>query len=461
VIERTFEAWALVLLLGGCGSDPCDAGALRDELADARAGDTVRIGSCRIEGSFEVPAGVLLRGAGHGTVLASSGQTAVLTAAAGDGTTAIRDLSVESDGTIGILVRGVAGVDLSGLAVTATRGIGIGIEDTPTVSLENVSLVGPVTADNARDVPIGPTPDETATHGLVLLGVADAQLSDVRASGFASFGVLAHDCDVTWQGGGAPGSLGVGLAIAGGTATLTDLDLSGNLRGGELESPLAALFLEGASIDSTGLTVRGGEGIGLMHVGAQAVHRDLTVEDNTDAGVWVQDATSFELSGAATHVSGNRFAGLAVVDSSNVSIRDARIESTATALHVVEDTGTVEVGDGIQLVRSTQAIDLRDLALSANERVGLLVDLGGGSDADVAITSVQVDGTSYGAIVQNGTRRDDWDAGIDRQGDTATNDATLLQSGDRLDITDLVGPNCLPELPDLAGSGLDAIVPGL
>jgi len=98
-----------------------------------------------------------------------------------------------------------------------------------------------------------------------------------------------------------------------------------------------------------------------------------------------------------------------------------------------------------------------DLVLSANERVGLLLELGGGSTSSVSVAGVSVDGTgsAFGAVAQNGTLEAGWDSGVTRAGDTALNDAAFAGA---LDVAGAVGPPCLPPLADVETAGLDALL---
>src|SRR5262245_26633024 len=109
---RVAEITSCVLLsvAFGCGGDPdpiCDAPALQAALDEASAGDTVRVGNCRVTGSVSVPGGVHLEGLGASSS-AISGDVghAAITLAPGGPATELADLTVESAGPIAILARG-------------------------------------------------------------------------------------------------------------------------------------------------------------------------------------------------------------------------------------------------------------------------------------------------------------------------------------------------------------------
>ena len=123
---------------------------------------------------------------------------------------------------------------------------------------------------------------------------------------------------------------------------------------------------------------------------------------------------------------------------------------------IVQETRSVEVGDGIQLVGTTQAVTLEDITLSGNARVGVLVDLDGGTMDSFSMAGVSVDGVddALGAIAQGGTLSAGWDDGVTRQGATAANDAAF---SDVLDVVSIVDPSDLPPAADLAAQGLHCL----
>src|SRR5262245_41291685 len=104
------RSMGIVLIVGaaaGCGGEDefCDAASLAAALGAAQSGDTVQMGSCRIEGAFTVPAGVRLRGK-EGSVIASSAGSAAITLSPGAGASCVSSLRIESAGSIAILARG-------------------------------------------------------------------------------------------------------------------------------------------------------------------------------------------------------------------------------------------------------------------------------------------------------------------------------------------------------------------
>lgn len=207
-MNRIAGAGALLLLgvvMAACGSSSstsdgsplCDAGQLSSALSAAGAGDTVRVGACRVTGSFHVPAGVHLVGAGATSVIVASGGAGVAIAAS-QAEASVSDLAIESEGIAGILGTGNGAIAIERVDVRATGGIGIGIEGASALRLTDVKLIG----------------QKTATHGLVVRAGTDATLTNVSVSGFAQIGALFHETPaVKWTGGSASDNPGSGIWV--------------------------------------------------------------------------------------------------------------------------------------------------------------------------------------------------------------------------------------------------------
>jgi hypothetical protein len=204
-----------------------------------------------------------------------------------------------------------------------------------------------------------------------------------------------------------------------------------------------AVFGGDADVETRGLAVRAGDAHGVLCDGARTRHVNAQITDNGFAGFWAQNLSSFEVSGDMTTIRGNGFAGIAVVDATGAVIQEATIEDTVEKLGLTGPTAAVTAGDGLHLVRSS--VELANLVLVDNPRVGLLLDLGGASTADLAVRleNVSVDGSgeALGAIAQNGEILPGWDDGVERQGATADNDALFA---DTLGVASGVGPSCIP-----------------
>jgi hypothetical protein len=236
-------------------------------------------------------------------------------------------------------------------------------------------------------------------------------------------------------------------------------DLSGTLGEFLLLPAAGGVFAGGASVETRDLRVSEGHGLGLVHDDVSARHVDLVAEDNGDAAVWVEDCPSFELSGTGTEIARNGLGGVVLVDSGAATIMDARVSQTVLVRRTFGETGTVELGAGLEFVRPGGPVVLRGVTLSRNEQVGLLVQLAdtGTTDA-LMVDGVAVDGlgTAFGAVAQGGTVLPGWDAGIARDAVTLGNDAAPHPP---LPVVRRLGPEALAaDAAAVSADGLAAII---
>jgi hypothetical protein len=438
---------ALVSLAGCAGEGLCESDALTEALAGAIEGDEILLGECAIAGSFEVPAGAALRGLGadRSRLIGLAGARALTVSS---GSTEVSDLGVESRGTAGIVATGLEDVRLERVRVDLARGVGIAAENLDGFVLDDVTVEGPVVSAN---------PSSTdATHGLVLVRVIGAVFTGVSVRGAAEVGVLSVESRLEWTGGEVARNRGLGLVVEDGTADLDQLRLAETFAG-TLAFAWNGVFLDGALVETNALAVEESEGFGILHLDApEANHVALTAAMNSDAAIWVERTGAFDLSGT---LEGNGFAGLVAVDSSNLSLHDLEVKSTTMKVRILEALGgPIEVGDGIQLVRSSNQTSIARVTIADSGRVGLLFELGGaalslGQLADVTITDASM--SALGAIAQNGTIPAGWDQGVARSADlTARDQAAGAQPG-----VGAIGPCERPAETDLGNRGLSVLVP--
>ena len=432
--------------LVGCESDGlCDAADLTDALAAAHVGDTVTVGECEVRGSFTVPAGVTLTGAGSTSRLVASGGPAVLLTPGREAST-LSHLAIRSAEASGVFADGRGAVAIRNVRIDASKGVALRRESLGAATVADVTLVGPVTREVAASLSPMPDSADIATHGLVVIDSTFVALERVNVSGFARFGALSMNSTVTWEGGGASDTLGVGFMAQGGSATVRDAQFC-RVYAGLRPYPAYGVVLTGSASGTTErVTLCDNEGYGLLQNGGIGAHTDLVGTANREPAVWVQASSDFALSGAGTVLSDNALAGLVVVDSTNVRISDAEIDGSSLATRIV-DGGSVRVGDGVHLVvEDAAAVTLTNLTLSNNTRAGLLLDFLTGTPDGMDLRSVTVDGTgdALGAIAQDGgglLPSGAWDRNITRGGATVANDAALVG---RLSVVGIVGPMFLP-----------------
>jgi hypothetical protein len=453
----------------------------------------VRLGACEIAGPLRVPAGARLEGVAGTVIVAGEGTAGVVLAPGlGADATELASVEVRVEGLIGVLARGAGSVALEQVRIEVVRGIGVGLSGLTTLSLDSVTIAGPVTAATAtspeylRVVAAAPPPGECpggatcecepgetggdgrvcdasgawatvgAAYGLYLDAVADADLRDVEVSGMAAFGVVSRGGLVRWTGGELAENLGVGLRQIGGEVVLEDVAVRDTLQGVRGEPSYAIATTDAARIESIRLTLVENERFGLLQFESAGSHEDLVAEGNGDAAVWVGASDDFALRGTGTSLADNSFAGLVVAGSRNVRIEDAVIEATRTVERPVGTFGVRQIGDGIHLSDSLVDVALARVILRANGRAGLVADLGAGS-AGIAFTGVTVEGSGseLGAVAGRSdgsghitpVAMGGWDDGITRLGATAANDATLPAT---MDAVGTDRPSEIPGIGELA-----------
>lgn len=439
-------------LLVGCGDDVgpagglCDAAELSDALVAAAPGATVTVGACEVRGSFTVPAGVTLIGASAAShIVALGGPALILTP--GSAAPTVSNLHISSSESTGLLAVGPGAVIVSSVRIDASTGVALRLESLTAATLSDLTLTGPVTSEVAASLPSMPDATLTATHGLVILDSAAVSLERVNIRGFARFGALAIGSTLSWVGGGASDTLGVGFMAEGGAVTLRDTEFCRVFSGLRPYPAYGLVFTGGASSTTDGVILCDNEGYGMLQNGGIATHVDLVGTSNREPAVWVQQSTDFALSGAGTMLADNALAGIVVVDSTNVRVSDAQISASSLATRIVDVGGSVRVGDGLHLVvDDPAAVRLTNVTLLNNARAGLLLDFVSGSPAAMDLSSVTVDGTgdALGAIAQDAAGlipSGSWDTNITRRGATVANDAALAA---RLDVVGIVGPMFLP-----------------
>lgn len=449
-------------LAAGCGDDKVSsASALREALAGAEPGDVVHVEAGRYEGSFVVPAGVTLEGSGKGaTVLVVAGEDPALVLQPGTPGSAATDLTIESSGPSGaaVLAHGAGDAALRRVNVEASVGVAVAAEDLDRLILDEVTLSGPVDAANVGEFTSAGVLD-SGYAGLATSRVAAVEITALDVRGFAQFGAVFAHSGVSWTGGTACGTLGVGIMFAGGSGTLDGVTICDVFAGLRIYWASGLVIAAGADVTTTDVTITRVEGVGVLQDGSTSGHLDVDVADNGFAGIWLQNgagtlaAPALRVSGAATTISANGGGGVIAVASTGIDLQDALIEQTTLLGKIVGETTLVMVGDGVQLVGSVTDVLLRSLTISDNGRIGILVDGAGMSLAGVVMQDVVVSGggEELGLLGQNGSIAPDWSAGVTVTGAAAANDAAFSGT---LDILVPAQANQLPSAGPVGDYGL-------
>ncbi|MCC7542445.1 MAG: hypothetical protein IT379_39875 [Deltaproteobacteria bacterium] len=425
---------------GPGGAAACDAAALTARLEAARAGDTVEVGACRIEGAFRLPAGVALVGAGSGVTTLVGGSTAggvVIRARAGTPATRIEGLAVEHASGWGIVGTDAGSLEVHDVAVRSTRGAGIGVEGLDALVLDRVTVAGPVTEANRMELGLDYDASTTATHGVVVLSSSGVSFDDVSVTGFARRAVELSGSEVTWRGGGASATMELGVLVHGGSVALEGVSIA-DVLGPFDGSTSFALATGEATVTTNGITVERSAGFGILHAGGSASHADVVSAGNFNMGLLAQELDALVVEGEGSMLRGNDAAGIATIDTIDVRIEGATIDATRRARRTVGEWESGNVGDGIEIVGPATAT-IRRARLTGNERAGIVLDLGALSTDAVSLSDVEVtaEGTALGVVAQDAVIASGWDSGVTRIGAAAANDAAF-EGG--LDVIGIVGP---------------------
>lgn len=446
------------LLLAACGGAG-DAAPVRDALeleqalASAEAGDVIELVAGVYEGSFAVPPGVTVRGQGlDATRIVAPTDLVAISMAGGPSPTRLSGVSVHADGHFAVVVRGGRAVIADAAVEVAVRGAGIGAEGVEALELSGVRIAGHVTPASAAMLPPEPTTDTAATHGLVVID-SDVTLSSVDVRGFAVAGVLLRASTFGFRGGRVEDCAGVSVYVSGGDGDLDGVTVQGALQGTALIPSYGVVAADGAALRTRDLVVSDGEGVGVFQSEASADHVDLTAARNRLPGLWAQSSPRLSVVGG--ELNGNRLAGIVVARSSDVTLDDLRVSDTGLGVRAV-GASPVEFGDGVQLREATESIAIRGVTLTRNARVGLLVEMNGGSGAGIDVAAVVIDGEAeqLGAVAQNGDAPNGWET-IERRGAVAGNDAVF--EGE-LDTFEIVAPTDYRATEGIERDGLAGIV---
>ncbi len=388
----------LVLAFTGCGGSAGDeagpgasgagddggvtsAEGLRQALAEAKSGDRVVVAAGRYEGSFAVPGGVTVQGAGAETVFVSDGDGGVaLSLQATSAGTSVMRVAVEGHGG-GVLSKGAGAASLSEVSVSVTSGYGV------------AAIGGQLTL---RDVSVS----GQGTAGLV------ASQAQVVAEGLdidvdGEFGAVLMNTGSRWTGGTVR-SARVGVHVEAGDAELDGVIVRDG--GGVLGAGLT--IVGDAAVTTRALTVSEFDGYGVLQDGSSASHEDLKVVDNRNVGVWSQRGSDVEIRGAGTSVMRNSGAAVYGFQTRSLHISGGLFADTAMRPTVVGGARAAQVGDGLQLLDATGTLTLESARFEDHPRAGLL--LHGGSNGlqvsvgDVTVSTTGGDEEAVATVVQGG-----------------------------------------------------------
>lgn len=441
----------------------CDAVRLGEALASAEAGDVVRVGACRLEGAFVVPAGVTLSGDGATSILV--GETVVELGV--DAT--LHAVRIESR-ELGVVARGAGRRTIDFVRIDVARGAGIALTGAELVATD-VQVRGPVNDPNdpsfvrvAGFVVETPCPDDgicectpgerrgddelcdaegawarfTGVYGLYARD-ATLTLSDFRVggaeAGFASAGVVLEGCTTTWNGGLVMGHLGLGVLVRGGSAELTEVSIE-RTREGLRGLASYALVATDAELRAQAMRLSDNDRYGVLAQGGVGVMRDFFSDASGDVALWIANSESFVVEGESS-ISRAGFAGVVASAAEGVLLDGLQVSDTRSVTRTLGSLfGAQTLGDGIHLSATSDAT-LRGVVLAGHARAGLVVDLAGGAPRfeDVSVDALAEGFGAIGGARSAGELEGDalgsWDDGIVRSELARTRDTAAL--GERFD----------------------------
>jgi len=423
--------FALLLLSGACSDEDddravcTDSTCLTETLAGATPGTTIDLAAGTFEGSFVAPSGVTLIGAGpEATTIRASGDAAAVTVAAGPGTTTIANLAVEGaeDGGIRAVGDGSGGLVLTDVTVSAAGWVAVFVQKLASFTAARVELSGNLTTDEFSGISIRPDGEKWALAGMVMHQIGEAELSEIDATLFAMYGVVAEATPVTWTGGEIHDIVATGIYIGGPyEVSLNDLE-SHHIAAGATPYGYGIVATNGVHLVTNGVNLHDNAIAGMVIDHSTGDHADADINSNGSRGLWIQfcgtegaQETAVTVHGANTVLDNNKGVTFGAYQSHGISLSDATISNTQTAPMVAADSeiGLVEVGDGINGINSNGLV-FTDLNIENSIRAGVLLDGSGlitllapGDPPvlDVTFTNVTVSGDAgeRGFVVQNAT----------------------------------------------------------
>ncbi len=417
------------------GVDVCEG--LDAALAAAAPGDVVTVRrSCSpmLAGrAITVPAGVTLR-ADHVRTepfdvrIAGAGVEPAVTLVPSDDPlvpTRISGVEVSSPGRAAIVVRGEGHARIDDVRVLITAGIGVGVERA-TVSIEGSAIHSDFSPARRDEEPVPADAARVGTWGVVARDAADVTITDTGMSSFANGCTAVIGATVRVTRGRFFVCRTHGVLAYGGTVELADSQLD-NLYASTGGTSRGLVVAGGAMATVTGLDAFDDEGDAVFVDAASASLTTLTTRALGGAGVWAQRAASVSIGGASM-IEGARGGGVVAIGASEVNVRDTTVRAVASAMLPRAGGGSAAFGDGISIVGIVMppTVQITDVVLDGNARVGLLVD--GGGLAIPTLTLLRIDargtGAQLGAVAQNVMSLPPaWDMGVMRTGSPATLDA--------------------------------------
>lgn len=422
-LDRALGALALATLAciaGAC--DPC-AGVVA-HIEALGPGETYVIpAQCTVTESVTVPAGASVEG---GTFELERGESITLEPSPDDDrATSLASTTVRggNDAEPAIVARGAGHVSISGVSVELERGIAIGISGA-SASVSGVTIVGNVDPLRAAELPVPADPAEIATYGVAAIDGATVTAAELDVRRLAAGALACSSATLRVTGASLIESRGIAAALFDCVAALDDVEITGTIA--TALRPGMGIAAGASEVTATRLHVHDAPGYALLARGGEITLVTPTIERLTQAGVWVEEGASLEVEGGT--FTANRGTSIAAVGAARLAVRDTVIADTALApIPTMSGTSIERMGDAIHVVQRapfTSEVELAELSLTNNERVGVVLD-GAMSPLPLSIrgTRIETRDDQLGALAQNiAALPATWDAEVTRVGSAVSLD---------------------------------------
>jgi hypothetical protein len=321
--------------------------------------------------------------------------------------------------------------------------------------------------------------------GVTVVSERQGRATIVGASASSPAIELTGGAGSSLQGVDVLGAAGVGVAVRGGAAKLSDVNVEGaknaalailcagatclddahvvtldavhlkksamgmwvsgarvTMNGGEctdhasdgLASSAGIVGQSGAHLELTGVDVERNQGVGVLldgEGGTTAMLHDMIVSNNAERGIWAQklagtiDAPALRIDGN-TVIEANKIVGVGAAESHGIIFVGGKINGTVAA-PVATDLGQIDqVGDGIGLFSGSGDVRIENVALTANARASGLIDSGTGVIIFVG-GKIEAGASALKLVIQNTT-------GVDVPAENVSMSPPLSVSAPRLPL---------------------------
>jgi len=406
-----------------------------------KSGDCVLISPGRYPGA-ELQGGVSLLGAGAKTVtiIPRKGSNKVLSFVGGGGGT-IRGLAIAEGAGVGLLLENTQGIRIEQVKLNGIAGVALYAKASRSLVLDQVAV---------RQTKSGKVGSSSGVAmGIVLANGTSAKISNSLVDGNAQLGILVSESSIDMtssviQKNGSQEILGscgaaiscrkdklcksslgsrfsdvvlernhgVGLVVAAAKVDLDRIHVVKTGLGGGLSRGISVPC--GGTLSLSKSTVSGGKGQGIVIDGGTycssnpdpiiTTLKDNTVSKNLGRGIWLQNITAGEGNVRLEQniITDNLLIGVGCTNTTGMLIKGGKVSGTIKT-PVVVSKNFKEIGDGIQVLASSSA-SVQGVTFANNGRVSLIFD--GSRGKAINNTFSRRSGNLPELVVQNESKKD-------------------------------------------------------